>query len=47
MIKAKSFAVLVELVQKTGSTVATSEKPFFDPEKSVAGTSQKITGLVT
>ena len=31
IILAKSFAVPVALVQKTSSTVATSEKPFFNP----------------
>ena len=44
MILAKTFAVLVEPVQKTGSEVVTSWKPFFDP---AASTSQKITSLVT
>ena len=44
MILAKTFAVWVEPVQKTGSEVVTSEKPFFDP---AAGTSQKITNVVT
>ena len=39
---AKSFAVLVELVQKSSSNVVTSEWPFFYP-----GMSQKIAGLVT
>ena len=45
MILAKSCAV--EPIQKTSSAVVTSEKPFFDPEKNAASTSQKITGLVT
>ena len=40
----KTFAVPVEPVQKTGSEVVTSEKPFFGP---AAGTSKKTTGLVT
>ena len=43
MILAKRFAVPVKLVYKTGSTLVTSETPFFDPAGS---TSQKITGLV-
>ena len=47
MILAKSFALPMELVQKSSSAVVTSEKPFFVPEKNGAGTSQKITGLVT
>ena len=37
------FAVMVEPVQNSGSSVVTSEKPFFDL---AAGTSQKIAGLV-
>ena len=40
---AKSFTVLVELVQKPAEVV-TSEKPFFQPE---AGTSKTSTGAVT
>ena len=40
----KTFAVPVEPVQKSSSTVVTSEKPFFDP---AAGTGPRITGLVT
>ena len=47
MILAKSFAVPVEPIQKTISAVVTNEKPFFDPEKNAASTSQTITGLVT
>ena len=43
MILAKSFTVPVKPVQKSRSTVVTSEKPFFDP---AADTSQKIAGLV-
>ena len=44
MILVKIFAVLVEPVQKTGSDVVTSEKPFFYP---AAGTSKKTASLVT
>ena len=43
MILAKSFAVPVELVQKTSSTVMTSEKPFFNPKKNAAGTPVLLT----
>ena len=47
MILAKSFSVHVEPVQKT-STVLTSERPFFEPEKIVTSTSSvQTTSLVT
>ena len=45
MIRTKPFCMLVELVQKTG-TVVTSNRPFFAPEKSLGGTSEKTTSLV-